>query len=85
MTTPIAERAAVQSAARAAAPFRHRPVTRRRSGRPPPAAAVPVWPPTRESRFSPTSPRVRPGPRRPLPGRPAARDSPATLGMRPLG
>ena len=50
----------------------HRPVTRRRSERPP-AVAVPVCPPTCGSRFSPTSPRVRPGPLWPLPGRPAAR------------
>ena len=62
-----------------------RPVTRRRFRRPPPASAVPVCPPTRGSRFAPTCPRVRPGPLWPLPGRPAARESPATLGMRPLG
>jgi hypothetical protein len=43
MTTPIAERVAGQSAARAATPFRHRPVTRRRSRvhpQPPPSQSA---------------------------------------------
>ena len=53
----------------AAGTARHRLLTHGRSRRPPPAAAVRVCPPTGGGGFSPTSPRVRPGPLWPLPGR----------------